>query len=131
MLFRLDGGRQIPDLAAWQFLDSYVAELDAGAVSEQSDVSRGVEQPRVVAVIDRIGVLLAAVGRHVVPLAGFADVAVEDHLAVDRHRDPVAHGADLLDVPGAQRREFHPFGRDDAVDRSCLLYTSPSPRDTR
>ena len=106
MLLRLDGGGQIPDLRGGQFPDADVSELDAGAVSEQSDVSRGVEQPRVVAVIDRIGVLLAAVGRHVVPLAGFADVAVEDHLVVDRHRDPVAHGADLLDVPGAQWRNF-------------------------
>ena len=102
VLLRLDGGGQIPDLAAWQFLDSYVAELDAGAVSEQSDVSRGVEESGMVLVVHGVGVVFPAVGGHVVPLAGFADVAVEDHLAVDRHRDPVAHGADLLNVPGAQ-----------------------------
>lgn len=43
VLLRLNGGGQIPDLTAWQFHDSYVAELDSGSVSEQSDVSRGVE----------------------------------------------------------------------------------------
>ena len=73
-----------------------------------------------------VGILLGAVLRDVVSLARFADVAVEDHLAVDRHGDAVAHGADLLHVPCAQLAELDPLGRNDAVDRAVLLVFAQS-----
>ena len=75
-----------------QLLDSYVSELDSGSVSEQSDVSRGVEESGMVLAVHGIGILLRAVLRDVVSLAGLADIAVEDHTAVDRDRNAVAHG---------------------------------------
>ena len=88
LLFRFRGG---------QFLDSYVSELDSGSVSEQSDVSRGVEESGMVLVVHGVGVVFPAVGGHVVALAGLPDVSVENHLAVYRHGDSVSHGA----YPGA------------------------------
>ena len=104
-----------------ELLDADVAETDARTVSQQADVSLLVEESRVVASVHCVGILRRTVGGDVVSLAGFADVAVENHLAVHRHRDPVAYGADLLDVPGSQLAELDALGRDDAVNRSVLL----------
>ena len=55
-------------------------------------------------------------------LAGFADVAVEDHLAIDRYGDAVAYGADLLGVPRPLFAEDDVLlRRDDPIDRAVLL----------
>ena len=61
-------------------------------MTAEGDVAPLVEKARVVAVVDHVGVLRSAVGCHGMALARLADVAVENHLAVDRHRDVVAHG---------------------------------------
>jgi len=45
-----------------------VAELDAGTMAQQADMARLVEKPRVVAVVDRIGVDLRTVLGNIVPL---------------------------------------------------------------
>ena len=73
-------------------------------MAEEADITRLVEEARVVQVIHRIGVVVAAVGSDIVALAGGADIAVDDNLAVDRNLDAVTLNADLLGVPARARR---------------------------
>ena len=71
--------------------------------------------------VDHIVVAFLARVAYAMALAGFADVAVENHLAVDRHGDPITHGADFLHVPVTERREFHSLGGNYTVNRTMLL----------
>ena len=70
-----------------------------------------------------IGVFAAAakVITMVVALAGGADIAVDDNLAVDRNLDAVTLNADLLGVPLSQLGRDDTLGGDDAVDRTVYL----------
>ena len=62
-----------------------------------------------------------SVGADVVALAGFADVAIENDLAIDGNGDVVADGTNLLSVPGAELGELDTLGGDDAIDGAVLL----------
>ena len=68
-----------------------------------------------------IGVFARSVGRHVMPLAGFADIAVCDRFAVDNHGNTIADGTDFFRMPGVQRSEVHVFRDDNAVYCAMLL----------
>ena len=83
-------------LAVAQIEHTHVAELNARAVAAEADVAVLVEQSRMVLVVNRIWVVVRAVGRNVVSLAGFAYVSVEYYLAVHGNRDVVANNADFL-----------------------------------
>ena len=74
--------------------------------------------------VNGVGVVLAAFGRHVVTLTGFADVTIDDDFAVEGDGDVVAFSANLLVVPRAQRLVLVALGRDDAIDRAVnLIFT--------
>lgn len=123
--------RRLLFAACAQIQHTQVAELDAGTMAQQADMARLVEKPRVVAVVGRIGIDLRTVLGNIMPLAGFADIAVEDHPAVDRDRNAVAHGTYLLGIPLTQLAELHALGRDDAVNRTVLLVIADALVDRR
>lgn len=90
-------------------------------MAQESDVAALIEQPRMVLVVNRVGVGSRAIFRNVMSLTGFADIAVENHLSVHGYRNMVALGPDLFGIPLSQGREFYTFGRDNSVDRTVLL----------
>ena len=64
-------------------------------MAQQTEMAFLIEESGMVLAVHGIGILLRAVLRDVVSLAGLADIAVEDHTAVDRDRNAVAHGVYL------------------------------------
>ena len=78
-------------------------------MTEESDMALFVFQARVILVVDRS------------VLAGFGDVAFEDHFAVQRNADVVALDSDLFAVPFADRFQETAFGRNNAVHRTVIL----------
>ena len=108
--------------ACAQIQHTQVAELDARTVAQQTEMAFLIEESGMVLAVHGIGILLRAVLRDVVSLAGLADIAVEDHTAVDRDRNAVAHGVYLHRIPRPQIAEHDVFlRRDDAVDGAVLL----------
>lgn len=85
---------------------------------QQTKVTALVEQSRMIPMVDHIVVALLARVAYAMALTGFADVAIENHFSVDRHGDPIAHGADFLHVPVTERREFHSLGGNYTVNRT-------------
>lgn len=98
-----------------QLLHTDIAILDTLAVAAQADVALLVEQAGVVELIYSVGVLVAAVGSHVVTLRCGADVTIDDNLAINRYSDAVALHADLLLVPLAQRAPLDALCGDDTI----------------
>ena len=86
-------------------------------------------QPRVLIVEDEpsIAELIAVNLRH----NGFQPVWAEDGIAAQRELDAVLPDVILLDwmLPGQSGLALARKWRGNARTRSCLLYTSPSPRD--
>lgn len=79
--------------------DADGTKLQAGAVAEEADVTRLVEHARMVLMVNGIGIVLRAVGSHVVSLAGLLDVAIDDDFAIDGNGDVVALHAYFLFAP--------------------------------
>ncbi len=78
---------------------AYVAELQSGTMTEETDMAGLIEHTGMVAVVNGIGVVVAAVGGYVVTLAGFPDVAVHNYLTVHGYGDVVALNTDLFLAP--------------------------------
>ena len=71
--------------------------------------------------VNGIGVVVAAVGSHVVSLAGFLDVAIDDDFAIDGNGDVVALHTDFLFAPLAQRFVLDALGGNDTIDGAVYL----------
>src|SRR5258707_10959760 len=88
--------------ATLEFLDSQVAELDTGAVTQEADVP--------------LGVLEAGVLLQLRLVLDVVEVGVDDHLAVHRDGDLAALGGDLLRVPLADGLLRAALGGEPVVD---------------
>ena len=93
-------------------------------MAAEADVTFLVEEARVVLVVNGVGVVLAAVGSYVVALAGFADVALGYHGAIDRYLNIIALGYDFLGMPCADGTEVELLGDVDAIDGAVVLVGS-------
>lgn len=96
-------------------------------MTEETDVSRLVEHSGMVPVVNGIGIVFTSVGRYVMSLAGFLDIAIHDDFTIDGNGDVVALYADFLFAPLAQRLVFDALGWDDAIDGAVhLIFTKAS-----
>lgn len=100
---------------------THVAELHTCTMTEEADVAGLVEHARMVAVVHGVGILVAAVGSHIVSLASFTYITVHNHFSVDRHGDMVTLYTYLLGAPFAQRLVLDTLGRDDTIYRAVNL----------
>lgn len=98
-----------------------VAELQAGTMTQETDVTGLVEHTGMVLVVDGVGVVVAAIGSYIVALASFLDVAINDNLAINGNSDVVALNTDLLLAPLAQRLVLDTLGRDNTIYRAVNL----------
>ena len=97
-----------------EYTDS--AELEACAMSEETDVACLVEHAWVVLVVNRVGVVVAAIGGYIMSLASFLDVAIYDDFAIHGNGDVVALNTDFLFAPLAQRLMLDTLGGDNTIN---------------
>ena len=90
-------------------------------MTQESNVTGLVEHTGMVAMVNGIGVGVAAIGSYIMSLASFLDVAVYDNLAVNSNGDVVALNADFLLAPLAQRLVLDTLGRDDTINGAVTL----------
>lgn len=90
-------------------------------MTEETDMAGLVEHAGMVAVVNGIGVVVAAVGGYVVALAGFPDVTVYYDFAVNGYGDVVALNTDLFLAPLAQGLVLDALGGDDTVNGAVNL----------
>ncbi len=91
-----------------QFLDADVAELNVVVMAEKADVAAFPEQAGMLADDFRVGDIVK--------------IGVHDGLAIHDDLDTAALGCDFLGIPLARRLECPAFGRDDAIDRTMILF---------
>ena len=90
-------------------------------MTAQADVTLLVEETGVVELIYGVGVLVAAVGSHIVTLRCGADVTIDNNLTINRYGDAVALYADLLLVPLAKCTPLDALCGDDTLYRAVYL----------